>query len=257
MVLLMIAAITLRIYRSEQTDRDQSLQGVAWANALQQVCDAADTYATRNWPAVSAQPTTTLPMAPLVGIPPLTMDIATTLDGATVTATVIMSPAGCSAAADTCRADVRVYTGALPGTAAQRYALANNIVRRVGDLASQSLPENPAVLVNRKSQRTDPNPSNVAGAVMLRCGEANVGTTDTGLRGNRQMTNALNSGDHNLTFNDVDTSTMQINVSAGTTCSQQNQVALGTTGRFMYCNGATWQSAAMPITQTKTTHTFQ
>lgn len=66
------------------------------------------------------------------------------------------------------------------------------------------------------------------------------------------MTGALNAGGKNLKFPDLDTGVVQINPAPGAGCTDLNQFALDATGRYMYCDGSTWQSAAMPITQVQT-----
>lgn len=257
MLLIMIAAMMFQMSHLEQQKRDHAVQAISWSKALQQVCQSADTYATRNWSAVSAQPTTSLTMANLIGVPPLTSDAVATLNGIAVNAQVIMTPAGCDAAANQCRTDVRVWTGALPGTAAQRSSLANAVVKRVGDLASQSLPEDPSLFVARNVSRTDPNPTGISGAVMVRCGEVNLPTTDTGLRGNVQMTGALNAGGNDLKMPDLDAGGVQINEISGAACTELNRVALDASGRYMYCDGSVWKSAALPVTQIQTENFYQ
>ena len=74
MMLLIVLGLFVKATKQEQVRRDYALKGIAWSNALQQVCHAADTYATRNWSTVSATPATVLPMSVLAGIPPLTAD---------------------------------------------------------------------------------------------------------------------------------------------------------------------------------------
>jgi len=256
MILLIIASITLQMTRKEQGARDRVLHAIAWSNALQQVCDSADTYATRNWSAIVAQPTTLLTMTNLIGVPPLTSDVVATLSGITITASVTMSPVGCDPATNQCRSDVRVWTGALPGTSVEREQLSSAIVQRIGDLASLSLDANPAQFVSRNRARIDANPGTVGGAVLVRCGEVNIATNQAGVRGNASMTGALNAGGKNLKFPDLDAGVVQINIAPGAVCSDVNQFALDATGRYMYCDGSTWQSAAMPVTQVQTTHLY-
>jgi len=256
MVLLVIAALTLQMTRKEQLARSRILQAISWSNALQQVCYSADTYATRNWSTVVAQPTTVLTMANLTGVPPLTSDVVATLSGIAISASVTMSPIGCDPVANQCRSDVRVWTGALPGTSVERDQLSNAIVQRIGDLSSLSLDANPAQFVSRNSARIDPNPSGVGGAVLVRCGEVNIASNQAGMRGNAAMTGALNAGGNNLKFPDLDTAVVQINLAPGAGCTTPNQFALDAAGRYMYCDGSTWLSAAKPITQVQTINLY-
>lgn len=254
MMLMCVASLAMLHITKERKQRDAKLEAMAWSNALKQVCAAADTYATRNWSVVSVQPTTTLTTADLAGVPPLTGDVAATLAGVAVTSSISMSPVGCDAMAGLCRPDVHVWTGALPGTDAKRQALGNAIVKRVGELASIALPENPSLFVARNHSRTDPNPSNIAGAVLLRCGEANNLSSDSGVRGNATMSGMLSAGSNNLTSPELGAGVAQINLAPGAACTEQNSFALDGTGRYMYCDGATWQSAAKPVIEQRTQH---
>lgn len=93
-------------------------------------------------------------------------DTLATLEGVTLHASAML-PVKCSLANFNCKADVRVWTGKLPGADGDSVALGSAIVRRIGDLAGISLATNPGAFVSRKGLRTDANPTGIAGAVLL------------------------------------------------------------------------------------------
>jgi hypothetical protein len=257
MLLITIASIIVLMISREKTKRDANIKAIAWSNALRQVCSAADTYSTRNWSTVSAAASTQIAISALKGIPPLTSDTLVTLRGVTLHASVTMSPTGCDPSAFACKGDVRVWTEPLPGTVADRQALGNAIVRRIGDLAGISLPTNPSVFLSRKNARSDTNPTGLAGAVLVRCGEVNVSTSEAGVRGNTAMTATLDAGGYDMTFPNAGTSVARITETAGSSCSDVNRFAMDSTGRYMYCDGNTWKTTAKQVTEETTTVTYE
>ena len=257
MLLMVIAAMVELAISKEQTKRNANLKAIAWSRALQQVCSAADTYTTRKWETLSSATATPIPITSLVGIPPLTNDTLATLEGVTLHASITMLPAGCSLANFNCKADVRVWTGKLPGADSDSLALGSAIVRRIGDLAGISLATNPAVFVSRKGSRTDANPTGIAGAVLLRCGEVNAPTPETTLRGNEAMSGQLNAGGNDVSFPNAGTTVTQITETAGAACSDVNRFAMDGSGRYMYCNGSSWQPTAKQVTVEVTEDVFE
>lgn len=256
MILLVIGGLYLNMIQRETNTRNTNLQAIGLAEAMKQVCAAADTYSTRNWSTLSTSQTTNLSIAQLRGTPPLTADTLTTLQGVPLFSSINMLPAGCLSTQ--CKADIHIWTGGFTSAGAANNGLASAIARRIGRLASVSLPESPTIFMAWRGTRTDPNPTGQAAAVMIRCGDANNPTQEASIRGNTQLTNSWSVGNQSITSNKTTgTNVTQISGIASGTCSQVNALAMDNTGRYFYCDGSSWQPTAVPVQQYITNHSNQ
>lgn len=257
-LLIFIAVMSIYAVHTRKINKETESEILArqFSDNLQQICSAAETKSTREWASILTTGGAEWSIDDLRGTPPLPNDFIASLNGASASAKILLSPSGCISSA--CLADIRITTTSLLKNGLGDMALVGRITKRLGKNAYVSTPENPAVFQGQTASLQETNSTGTAGSILFKCGEANSQNNTLSMKGNTKLEGAWGVGGHDITgISQAQANKIELGNTASGACTEQNAVELGPDGLIYRCDGNQWISASKQTTNTVTEDVYQ
>ena len=249
LLLIMVALAGLVSFATKSRQRQMiKIDAYRISDGLSRICASADVWASRNWNNLNPGQVRQLTSADLAGIPPLSPQVLSSLYG--VSWQVQISKKG---TAGSYVGDVQVISnGFRYPDGKPNLQLASMVASRIGNNAAVDADGTGFVGLSGNSRIS--NPTNQAGAVLFRCGDANTSTAEISLRGSRGLTSNWNVGGQSIQGLPIqDSGVTQINQQAanGTHCTTLGEVRLDALQHLYHCGpGNVWIPSAKTVSQT-------